>query len=338
MHQHQEILIPFQEGIDAQASTVEVTYKKTLRWLASLNISSLQTSRLMFAGIGASYAVLATPVYRLREEGHHAFRTHGDDMPIGSPLLADWYIGVSQSGRSPEVVQAVQHQRDPYYRLSIVNQPDSPLERLCKTSYCFDGLIDSGMSSVVVAATTVVLGMLSDLVVGSINMPAWDGLAQQLRELQPRAQPIVSRFASQLRNVGCVDFTARASSLSAAEQGALLLREGPKVPAMASSTRNYLHGMTDSVGNTAHVIIGGEREVLLAKQLRAFHVPILLVTDFKGEYPTGVDVIYIPSMPACPRSLLEILIMEILAVELASIRGTDINAGIMARIDTKMTD
>ncbi len=332
----QEKLIPFAAGIDAQADAVKATYHLMQGWLAAWPVDSLKDRRLLFIGIGASRAVLASTIYQLRAKGVDAQRSDGDDLPDGSPMIADWYIGVSQSGRSPEVVRAIRQQPDRQRRISIVNQPGSPLEQACGIPINLGALIDSGMSSVALMATAVVLGMLSDALTGTDNDAAWQRLPSHLTTLASRLRPQVAHFAARLKHVGCVDLVARAGSLTAAEQGALFLREGPKVPAMASATRNYLHGMTDAVGNTAHVIIGGARESLLARQLAEFAVPILLVTDNQDDHPPGVDVVAIPLLPAGPRTLVEILVMELLALELAAVWGSDIDAGVMGRIDTKL--
>lgn len=336
MLQPEEILLPFAAGIDAQPDAVAATCTAARGWLDTLDITALRNSRLLLIGIGASHAVLATTLWTLRQAGVYALRSDGDDLPPACPVMADWYIGVSQSGRSPEVVQALRRQPDPQRRISIVNQPASPLARESGVPFCLGGLIDSGMSSVALMATAVALGMLSDELTGDDNRRHWQQLPRRLNDLRPAAERATARFAALSAGAGCVDFAARASSLTAAEQGALFLREGPKVPAMAAGTRNYLHGMTDSVGNTAHVFIGGAREVLLARQMSGFGVPILLVTDIADVAIAGVETLYIPPLAAGPRALLEILVMELLALALAAVRGSDIDAGVVARLDTKL--
>jgi len=336
MNPSQEILLPFAKGVDAQPDALRLTYRNACRWFEAFPVHALRGRRLLFLGIGASHALLATTVYRLRGDGVDALRSDGDSLPPGSPVMADWYIGVSQSGRSPEVTRAIRYQPERGRRLSVVNQTDSPLENECGAAFCLGALADSGMSSVALMSTALFLGMLGDVVIGGQTDALWPEMPQRLTALRPLAQPVAAGFAARLKEIGCVDFIARGSSLTAAEQGALFLREGPKIPAMASATRGYLHGMTDAVGNTAHVIIGGAREVLLAKQLAEFGVPILLITDVPQDNPSGVDTLYIPPMTAGPRALLELLVMEILSLELAAVWGRDIDAGVVGRIDTKL--
>lgn len=330
-----EILIPFAQGVAQQGNALAQTIKRTRAWLDTLDMNALRRSTLLFAGIGASYAVLASPVHELRAAGIRAFRSNGDDMPTGTPPLADWYIGVSQSGRSPEVVRMLQQQRYER-RLVVVNQADSPLERIAARPLWLGTLIDSGMSSVALMATSVSLGLLTDALVGCDDMAGWRQLPDKLAALHPAADAVTARFAARLHNVGCIDLVGGGSSLSAAEQGALLLREGPKAAAMGMGTRHYLHGMTDAVGNTAHVLIGGEREVLLAKQMAAFGVPVLLITD-TPQAIAGVETLTLPSLPSLQRLALELLVMDLLAIHLGTALGRDIDAGIVERLDTKIS-
>ncbi|UJD88754.1 hypothetical protein FS594_08070 [Rahnella aquatilis] len=331
-----EILIPFAQGVARQAAALESTCERAQAWLDTLDITALRGGTLLFAGIGASYAVLAAPVHELRAAGLRALRSNGDDMPDGTPPLADWYLGVSQSGRSPEVVRVLEQQR-PGRRLALVNQADSPLAAVSADTLWLGTLIDSGMSSVALLATSVCLGLLTDALIGRDCNAGWRQLPTQLDAVRHTARAAVDRFAQQAGHTGCIDFVGGGTSLSAAEQGALLLREGPKMAAMGMGTRHYLHGMTDAVGHgTAHVLIGGEREILLAKQLVPFGVPILLVTDQAVSLP-GTETVQLPVLPPLQRLALEILVMDLLAIALGRVVDRDIDAGVVARLDTKIS-
>jgi glucosamine--fructose-6-phosphate aminotransferase (isomerizing) len=82
----------------------------------------------------------------------------------------------------------------------------------------------------------------------------------------------------------------------------------------------------------AHVLIGGEREILLAKQMSAFGVPVLLITDTPQSLPSVETLI----LPPLQRLALELLAMELLAIHLGAVLGRDIDAGIVERLDTKI--
>ncbi len=196
-----EILIPFAQGVAQQGDSLTDTVQRTQAWLNTLDLEAMRRSALLFAGIGASYAVLASPVHELRAAGIRAFRSNGDDMPTGTPVLADWYIGVSQSGRSPEVVRILQQQRHGR-RLTIVNQARSPLERISGQPLWLGTLIDSSMSSVALMATSVSLGLLTDALIGRDETAGWLTLPQTLAAQRPSADAVIARFVARLNNPG----------------------------------------------------------------------------------------------------------------------------------------
>src|SRR6478736_6746817 len=230
-----EVLIPFRDGVRAQPDAVLATVARTAGWLTERRPLP-RRSGVLLAGIGASHAVLAAPVLELRRGGVRATRSAGDDLPPGAPELADLTVAVTQ--------------------------PGSPLADAADDLLSLGGLVDSGMSSVAVAATAVALGMLVEHRVHGAASEVWSGLPAALHDVLDDAATArtVAAFAGRAAERGCVDVVGRAASAGAAEQGALLLREGPKVPALGTTTRTYLHGMTDAVGRTAHVLIGGVRE------------------------------------------------------------------------------
>lgn len=330
-----EVLIPFRDGVRAQPDAVRATIARTAGWLGE-RAAAAPPSGVLLAGIGASHAVLAAPVLELRRGGVRATRSTGDDLPPGTPTLADLTVAVSQSGRSPETLDAVA--RGPR-SLAVVNQPGSPLADAADDLLWLGGLVDSGMSSVAVAATAVALGMLVEHRVHGAASEVWSRLPDALQAVLDDAATAraVAEFAGRAAERGCVDVVGRATSAGAAEQGALLLREGPKVPALGTTTRTYLHGMTDAVGGTAHVLIGGAREAALGAQLAEHDVPVLLVTDEDVTAPAGVAAVRLPALPPLAAVVTEVAALQLLALDLGSALGSDVDAGVLTRVDTKVT-
>ncbi|MBD3779987.1 MAG: sugar isomerase [Micrococcales bacterium] len=330
-----EVLIPFRDGVRAQPDAVRATVGRTADWLAE-RASAPRPDGVLLAGIGASHAVLAAPVRELRRGGVPAFRSTGDDLPPGSPVPADLTVAVSQSGRSPETLDAAT--RGPR-SLAVVNQPASPLASATDDVLFLGGLVDSGMSSVAVAATAVALGMLVEQRVHGAVSAVWERLPDALHAVleEGATARTVAAFAARAAGLGCVDVVGRAASAGAAEQGALLLREGPKVPSLGATTRTYLHGMTDAVGRVAHVLVGGGREAALGAQLAEHDVPVLLVTDEDVVVPAGVGAVRLPTLPPLAAVVTEVAVLQLLALELGSVLGTDVDAGVLTRVDTKVT-
>lgn len=335
-----EILLPFRDGVRAQPAAVAGTSARTRDWLTEHpDVLDAATGSALLVGIGASHAVLAAPVTELRRAGVLAVRSTGEDLPAGTALPVDLALAVSQSGRSPETVEAL-GVVDRDRRLAVVNQPGSPLEAAAGRTLGLGGQVDSGMSSVAVAATAVALGMLVERRVAGAVTPVWQRLPELLDAVldDGRTRAAVADFAARAATAGCVDVAGRPASVGAAEQGALLLREGPKVASLGTGTRTYLHGLTDAVGGTAHVLVGGAREAALADQLAAYGVPVLLVTDEDARPGAGVHVAAVPSLPPLAAVVTEVAVLQLLALDLADALGTDVDAGTLARVDTKLPE
>jgi glucosamine--fructose-6-phosphate aminotransferase (isomerizing) len=335
-----EILLPFRDGVRAQPDAVSQTAARASDWLAEhRDVLGPGTTSALLLGIGASHAVLAAPVAALRGAGVLAVRSTGEDLAAGTTLPFDLAVAVSQSGRSPETVAALDVV-DPGHRLAVVNQPASPLAAAAGRTWWLGGLVDSGMSSVAVAATAVALGMLAERRVEGAPTPVWRRLPELLDGvLEDRGtRTAVEDFAARAATAGCIDVAGRPRSVGAAEQGALLLREGPKVASLGTGTRTYLHGLTDAVGRTAHVLVGGAREAALADQLAAYGVPVLLVTDEQARPGAGVHVAQLPQLPPLAAVVTEVAVLQLLALALGETLGTDVDAGTLARVDTKLPE
>lgn len=329
-----EILVPFREGVTSQPAALEATVGRTSEWLTARGADLIADSVLL-VGIGASHAVLAAPVLELRRAGVVALRSAGDDLPPGGAPLSDLTIAVSQSGRSPETIDAAAHGNR---SLAVVNRPGSPLAHATSDELWLGGLVDSGMSSVASSATAVALGMTVENRTRETMSDEWGRLPDLLQEVldDARTTATVQNFAGSASVHGCVDVVGRATSAGAAEQGALLLREGPKVPALGTTTRTYLHGLTDAVGRVAHVLVGGAREAALAAQLAEHRVPVLLVTDEDVTVPRSVHLVRLPVLSPLASFVTEVAVLQLLALELGDALGTDVDAGVLARVDTKV--
>jgi len=339
MAQHE--WLSFDQGIADQAAVVDAATETLIDWFEAGGSDALIGRSVVIAGIGASHAAAATPVYALRSAGIQAYRSSCSDIPDDAAALvddvtplADVYVAVSQGGRSRETIQAlltVPVER----RVAIVNDADSPLADTAGTVIGLGDLVDSHMSSIGFSATVVALGLMVDRLAGRTTHQGWRGLATAAAAVVDSADEQLRAFGAEIALRGTVDVVSRAADLTAAEQGALLFREGPGLPAMAMDTRSYLHGPMDCAGPaTSHVLFGGAREGLLADQLAEKDVPILLVSD--EEVDASATVIRIPSLPPTQRVLVEVALLQRLVQHTAAAAGKDVEARAFTRYDTKV--
>ena len=83
------------------------------------------------------------------------------------------YLGISQSGRSRETVEALDHADGP--RIALTNDPDGPLGRAADVVVPLGCGEDSAVSTLSYTATVQALGLIADHLTGVVS-PVWDGL------------------------------------------------------------------------------------------------------------------------------------------------------------------
>ena len=289
----------------------------------------------IFLGIGASFAASAGAVWTLRSRGIDSWRLNAGEYPVPFPVSDHPIVGVSQSGRSAETL-AVLSATSGKLRMAVVNVAPSPVADIASTPIALGNLPDSYASTTGYTATIAALSMIAEAWDAGEIDPTWIKLVGHVRQLERDMAARARDLASVLAGAVAADYAAAAPSVGSAEVGSLLLREIARVPAAGFSTRQYLHGAMESAGRTAHVLIGGERELSVAQTLaRAGHEAILITTlDVAAQ--RHLAVVRIPDVSVVQRTILETLVMQSLAVETALIKGIDPDAFVFFHNDTKV--
>ena len=289
----------------------------------------------LFLGIGASYAASAAAAWSLRARGIDATRLNAGEYPIPFPQSEHPIIGVSQSGRSSETL-AVLGAVAGKLRMAVLNVVPSPIADIATTTISLGNLPDSYASTTGYTATIAALGMIAEAWNHGTVDGSWTALPALFRQLETSLKPRIGALASLFVNTASADYAAAASSAGSAEVGALLLREVARIPATGFSTRQYLHGAMESAGNSVHVLMGDEREIGLGQTLaRAGHDTILLTVLDIPEEP-HLHVLRIPAVSVNQRPILEALVLQSIAVEVALLRGLDPDAFVFFHTDTKV--
>ncbi len=289
----------------------------------------------IFLGIGASFAASGAALWTLRSRGIEAFRLNAGEHPLPFPPSAHPIIGVSQSGRSAETL-AVLRAIDPKLRMAVLNVVPSPIAEIASTTISLGSLPDSYASTTGYTATIAALGMIAEAWDGGAIDASWPKLPAAFRALETQLAGRVAALARPLASAASVDYAAAAPSIGSAEVGSLLLREVARVPATGFSTRQYLHGAMESAGHTAHVLMGGERELGVAHTLARAGHEVILVTTLDVPEEARLMVVRISDLSATQRSILEALVMQSLAVEAALQRNIDPDAFVFHHTDTKV--
>lgn len=280
---------------------------------------------LVAFGMGASSHAAAGFAAVLRDRGVPAISSSAAELARPVRFGDSYsYLGISQSGRSRETVEALDHADGP--RIALTNDPDGPLGRAADAVVPLGCGEDSAVSTLSYTATVQALGLIADHLTGVVS-PVWDGLPDLAAGVLSRsALPI----ADALDGVECVDVVGSGVHVATAGAAALLLREAAHLPTAAFSTREYLHGPLETAGpGRAVLLFGSGREPSLAADLAGYGARVALVSD------TGPAVIRLPTMDGLAGCALAILPVQLAAHALAERAGQPIELRYMPA-DTKL--
>ena len=195
-------------------------------------------SRFVLTGLGSSRYAALVAAARVRARGGVAWvEIAGGSAPTrpADDLVA---VAISASGRTPEVLDAVDAHAGRGLVVGVTNDPDSPLaERADVVVPLHAGPEIAGIAGRSFRATIAALGLLTGATTVDELRPAVAGLAARLTE--PEAE--LNASADALDGAPGLDVLADAPSVGLAEQGALMLREAPRLPAHAFETADWLH-------------------------------------------------------------------------------------------------
>jgi glucosamine--fructose-6-phosphate aminotransferase (isomerizing) len=328
--------VPLVEARRNQADHLEAALARIAdRALALQDSGALAGPGPIFVGIGASLAAAAAPVWALRKRGIHSWRLGAGDHPLPFPASVHPIIGISQSGKSSETL-AVLESVDPALRLAVVNNEPSPISAVAERSLVLGNIPDSYASTIGYTATIVALGMIADLWDGGSLDADWGRLVGDFRaveaQLDERSIGIAERFAT----APSADFVGAGPAVGSAEAGALLFREVARVHSTAMSTRQYLHGSMESAGDGMHVVLGDEREIDLAQTLSEAGHRVVLITSQDVPQTESLTTVSLPRRHAAQRAILEALVMQAFANDMAFVRGIDVEEFVFHNADTKV--
>lgn len=320
---------PFAEAVSRQAAILQDAVPALRRRIEGDDLLDAPQSAA-FVGIGASHAAAHAAVHTLNRAGFRAARFTGAELPDDGTPLADLYIGISQSGRSPEPLEALRRVEG-VRRVAVVNEPGSPLAGIGHPIE-LGALPDSGVSSIAYSATAAALSMLAERWLGGIDS-RWDDVGGLLDEAIAAHDELLDDWVERLSRCTAIDVVGGGALAGAAEATALVLREAVHVAASASETRTYLHGQMDSADErSGHILLGGGRESILKRQLAQRTANALLI----GTAAEDDGELLVDSGNPSIDAIVTTGILHELALRWSGAVGVDPDAAVFERLDTKV--
>lgn len=202
-----------------------------------------RAERVLFVGMGSSLFAALPAVALLRSRGVAASvelaSTGAPTVPSRDTLV----VAVSASGATPETVTALERHLGTSLTAAVTNHPSGPLAASADLVLPLHaGHEEGGVACLTFQATLAVLQLLAGRFTGGAITP---------RDLRPAvAAAAALRAGREAWLPALADRVAAAHTtyliapderLSSALQSALMLREGPRLPADATETGDWLH-------------------------------------------------------------------------------------------------
>lgn len=239
-------------------------------------------------------------------------------------------IGLSQSGRSTDIVRYVEAARGAGARtVAITNDARSPLAAEAhETLLLHAGIERSVAATKTYTAQLTVLSLLITALAGNRSLLAEHNRLPRLLARAVGEEDAVRSLSRRLSDVHIV--TARGYNFATAREAALKLKETAHIAAEALSSADLLHGPIAAVGPRFTVVLvappGAPRAhlVRVAQRLTAARARIVAVASNGGFTDTAHTVLHAPrAIPEVLTPHVYIVPLQLLAYWLALARGYD---------------
>jgi fructoselysine-6-P-deglycase FrlB-like protein len=211
---------------------------------ASCDISA--TDRIIFLGMGSSHYANSIAAARLQAVGINAVATMASSDLLPQVNSASVVIVVSASGGSVETVHAAQHYSGRCRTIALTNVGSSKVSDLCERHIPLHADPELGGVACRSFQNTValLLSLQEHLVPDSMTTPLPELLrmsAQATTDLLQSSHEWLEPVSDLLLGPTGTAFVAPARRFSSAQQSALMLREGPRLPAVGCETGDWSH-------------------------------------------------------------------------------------------------
>lgn len=204
----------------------------------------VRVERVLFLGMGSSTFAAGVAAARLRARGVEALAELASSELLPPPDPARLVIAISASGNSRETLNAVSRYVGHSPVIAVTNVVDSPLAERCDVTVGMHARPELGGVSCRSYTHTValLLALESRLLGGHRDL---SGLLNRTvaatEDLLARRTTWLPAVVEQLAGPGITAVVAPFRRLGNAQQGALMLREGPRRLAIAAETGEWSH-------------------------------------------------------------------------------------------------
>jgi glutamine---fructose-6-phosphate transaminase (isomerizing) len=238
----------------------------------------------------------------------------------------------SRSGESIEVVKLMEKLKGVASRvIALTNEPESTLAKKADVTIFVDSLPDE-----IVAVQSYTGAVAAGLLLAGAVADAFEARVEEVSDCLPRVTELireslerVAEWDSFVRAGSPIYFLGRGDSYASVLEGALLIGETAKEPAVGLAAASFRHGPVEIVDeNYRAVIFAGptvtrELNLELARGLGKFGGKIRVIGT-PGDDAKGLLLIALPTISDAMLPLMEIVPVQIAAMRFAFVKGLEI--------------
>ncbi|MGV8876437.1 MAG: SIS domain-containing protein [Rhodoglobus sp.] len=304
------------------------------------------TDTIAVVAMGASGHSGAALVSVLIAAGFRATNVVASDLAAAPEGYqpADHYVIVSESGRSPETIDAARG-LTVGRRIGISNFPNAQISDVVDVRLGLGGFDDSPVYTVGYTATLLAYALLLDRVgILPINPDVGrvpELVSAALHDFDTIAAAVGAIFAS----ASSIDVIGRGTSYASASEAALMIREALRTPSTAFETYQYLHGPMESMSDGhALLVFGDGRELTVPDSVLDAGVKVILVTaaaakDVPSHGHPNLTIVPIDgALSEFARPIVEIVFAQLALAHAAEHQSFPIEKFLYEQHDTKISE
>jgi glucosamine--fructose-6-phosphate aminotransferase (isomerizing) len=286
--------------------------------------------RIVLTGMGASLNALQ-PLYLLMLAcGTSALLVETSELVHFLPRLLDestLVIAVSQSGKSAETVRLLDLPERKSAVIGVTNVADSPLALRADASLVTRAGSEFSVSCKTYVTALAVLAWLGDVLCA--GQPG--NAAAELRQAPALVRDYLARWPShvdalvrELEGVRDLFFLGRGTSLAAAMNSGLIIKESTRFHSEGMSSAAFRHGPFELVG--AHVfamVYAGDPKVERLNRGLVEDVRRAGGRAFLCGTHADLEALRLPPVPPALRPIIEILPTQMISLALAALTGVE---------------
>ncbi|MFV0407573.1 MAG: SIS domain-containing protein [Propioniciclava sp.] len=275
------------------------------------------------AAMGASTYAAEVLVYEAQQRGRVVLnRAASEWHEVPWPPLS-LLVGISESGRSPETIQALQQAPGP--TLVLTNVPDAPVSTVASRTVSLGGIRDAGVYLSGYTSTVAGLALVGEALGLTQMASGLDQAPDAVEAVLVQAEAVVAEFLSLTPGGSgptALDCVGGGGSWAAACETALILREAGRTPSAAFPTDQYLHGPAEGLTPTGGLVVfGSNRTDELVRWALGRGIPTLHVSPEPAADAVGLRL---PRASATVTGIMEAVVGQVLAGRIGTQHGHEL--------------